>query len=133
MELNRCFILNQEDFLHSQETIYFELKNSAPQNGRTGQERELRVLAGVLAYFQFSSKRVIDVIPMYCSMGLMTDFGEAMRKGFQRKLGVTGTLGLQNCKRFAQDDQNVRERRQELRTKVKIVDDASELLANIYY
>jgi len=103
MEANRSFILNTDEFLQSQQKIYFEMKDRFSKNDETF-ERELHVISGVLTYYNLYSKRTVEVIPMYCSKGLMNDFGEQMKKNFQRRFGVICNIGLPNCERFAQND-----------------------------
>jgi hypothetical protein len=126
MEQRRSFILNQEDYAAEFQTASTALTTAAPQI--SNHPTELRIIANVHTYFNISSKRLIESIPMICEIAFAQGLGEKLRKEFVGELGLIGEDGLGICQKFGQEEPGLREKRAALGRLKKIVDDALAVL-----
>jgi hypothetical protein len=93
---------------------------------------EINVISETLAYFEISSKRIIDVMPMIFETSFAVEFLETLRTGLTTRLRLVGESGYQHCKKYGVDEPVVERRRVELNGKMKILSDASEVVYNLF-
>ena len=74
-------------------------------------QAELDVIAHVSAYFDISSKRVIDDIPQIFEAVFARNFGERLAKELTTNLNLIGERGLDNCAKFVRDEPDVEGKR----------------------
>jgi hypothetical protein len=74
---------------------------------------ELTVISQVLAYFEISSKRIVDLMPMIFETVFARQFGDELRKRLTSNLKLVGECGLENCAKYARDEPDVQSKRQE--------------------
>lgn len=124
MEERRSFVLMEEDYNKTRETIDSDSYSD-------GADTESVVIANVRAYFDVSSKRLIEVIPMICDTALSLKLYKQLNDSFSSKLGILGDSGSKNSEKYLREDPDIRERRLKLRRKLEIVNQAEQILASI--
>jgi hypothetical protein len=95
-------------------------------------EAELIVISQVLAYFDLSSKRIIDVIPMIFEKVFAQHFSDELSKVLTVELELVGERGLENCARYAQEEPAVRVKREDLTRQRVILERALEVIARFF-
>jgi Dynamin central region/Dynamin GTPase effector domain len=85
---------------------------------------ELDVIAHVSAYFDLSSKRLIDDIPKIFETIFAEDSGIRLGKELCTKLGLVGEKGFSTCERYAKDDPETHAKRADLGRKKTILEAA---------
>lgn len=90
-------------------------------------DTELKVVADVEAYFEISSKRVIDYMPMIFEVVFARDFGRELAKVLTTKLKLVGKPGVQRCQLVTRDAEDVHARRIKLTEDQAILSDALEI------
>jgi len=93
---------------------------------------ELMVISEVLAYFQISSKRIIDIMPMVFETVFTRQFGDELRKGLTSNLKLVGEFGLENCARYARDEPDVQFKREEYNKQNVILSQALGIISRIF-
>jgi hypothetical protein len=95
-------------------------------------EAEISVISETLAYFDISSKRFIDVMPMVFETVFAVDFVEDLRNGLTGRLKLVGESGYENCKKYGADEPAIQGKRQELNWKLNILSDCSKIVSNLF-
>lgn len=95
-------------------------------------ETELEVIAQVLAYFEISSQRIMDVMPMIFETVFARDFGDEIRKELTSSLKLVGDCGLENCARFAREEPDIQLRREDLNKRKDILSRAVTVVHQFY-
>lgn len=95
-------------------------------------QAELEVISQVLAYFDISSKRLIDEIPLVFETVFVSDFGEQLGKDLTTKLKLVGDMGLEHCTRYCQDESDMESRRRELTRMSTILNEARETIDRFF-
>jgi hypothetical protein len=90
---------------------------------------ELVVMSQVLAYFQISSTRIIDVMPMIFETVFVRDFAYALEKNLTSSLHLTGKGGYDNCARFAKEEPEVQAEREDFEKKRAILVEALSVIS----
>jgi hypothetical protein len=90
---------------------------------------ELVVISQVLAYFQISSTRIIDVMPMIFETVFARDFAHALEKNLTSSLQLTGKGGYDNCARFAKEEPEVQAEREDFEKKRAILVEALSVIS----
>jgi hypothetical protein len=95
-------------------------------------EAEINVISETLAYFDISSKRFIDVMPMVFETVFAVAFVEDLRNGLTGRLNLVGESGYENCKKYGADEPAVQAQRQELNWRLNILSDCSKIVSNLF-
>jgi hypothetical protein len=95
-------------------------------------DTELEVIAQVLSYFEISSKRIIDIMPMIFETVFARDFGGELRKELTSNLKLVGESGYETCGRYATEEQEVQRRREELDGEKGILSSAVTVVSRFY-
>ena len=95
-------------------------------------EAEMIVISEVLAYFEISSKRLIDIMPMIFETVFAIGFVDDLRKNLTR-LSLVGVYGLDNCTKYGVYEPDVQVRRADLNWQKQILSDALALLFKPQY
>lgn len=95
-------------------------------------EVELIVISQVLAYFEISSKRIIDLMPMIFETVFARQFGDELRKGLTSNLKLVGEFGLENCARYALDEPDVQFKREEYNRHKDILSRALGIISRFF-
>ena len=77
-------------------------------------QAELDVISHVTAYYDISSKRLIDDIPQVFETVFAKDFGLDLRKCLTKTLRLVGVGGVDNCERYIQDEPDIQANRDDL-------------------
>lgn len=85
---------------------------------------ELDVISHVTAYYDISSKRLIDDIPQVMETVFAKDFGLDLGKCLTKTLDLVGPKGVENCERYIQDEPDVHAKREDLLRQRGILDNA---------
>jgi Dynamin GTPase effector domain len=93
---------------------------------------ELDVISHVVAYFDLSSKRLIDDIPQVFETVFARDFGEELGKDLTMNLNLVGERGLDSCARYIRDESDVQAKRDQLIRLRHILDKAKETVDRFY-
>jgi hypothetical protein len=93
-------------------------------------EAELGVVSQVLAYFEISSRRIIDVMPMIFETVFVRNFSQEIRKVLISELKLVGDFGLENCIKYAKDEVGI-EIRNDLAEAKEILSRAADFLNQI--
>jgi hypothetical protein len=93
---------------------------------------ELDVMSHVAAYFDISSKRLIDDIPQVFETVFARDFGEKLRNSLTINLNLIDEKGLDNCQRYIRDEPNVQARRDHLDRLRSILENAKETIDRFF-
>ena len=95
-------------------------------------QAELDVISHVAAYFDISSKRLIDDIPQVFETVFARDFGEKLNKVLTTNLGLVGERGLNNCVRYIRDEPDVEAKRENLNRQRNILCKARETIDRFF-
>lgn len=123
MELRRSFVLNEDDYSKLRENVDSDSYSD-------GSEAELVVLSHVRAYFDISSKRIIETVPMICDTSLSLNLTSQLQSSFIKELGLVGPSSSENSERFLQEDPDLKEKKQRLRRNAEIINRAEQILAS---
>jgi hypothetical protein len=91
---------------------------------------ELMVISQVLAYFQVSSVRIIDIMPMIFETIFARDYAQTLRKNLKSSLQLSGKGGYENCARFAKEEPEFQEERKRLERQRDILLEASVVISD---
>lgn len=95
-------------------------------------DAEMKVMSETLAYFDISSKRFIDVMPMVFETVFAVDFVEDLRNGLTGRLKLVGESGYETCRRYGADEPAVQGMRHELNWKLGILSECSKIVSNLF-
>jgi len=95
-------------------------------------EAELEVISQVLAYFELSSQRIMDVMPMIFETVFARDFADEIRKELTSSLRLVGDFGLENCAKFAKEEPDIQLRREDLMARKEILSQAVMVVHQFY-
>lgn len=95
-------------------------------------EAELNVIAEVLAYFEVSSKRIVDIMPMIFETVFARNFESNLRKELASKLKLVGDPGLENCAKFVVDEQDVQIKRERYMRQKTILSKALGIVSRLF-
>ena len=95
-------------------------------------ETELSVISQVLAYFEISSQRIMDVMPMIFETVFVLDFEDELRKNLTTSLQLVGNVGLETCRRMAKEEPDIQLRREELNERKKTLLRAATVVHQFY-
>lgn len=124
MEIRRSFVFNDQDYNRQKEA-------NDPDVQPERYETESDVLSHVQTYFDISSKRLIEMVPMICDTSVALKLSSQLRKLFAAQIGIVGTQGLENSRKFLQEDAAVVERKRVLSRQKEIINRAEQILASI--
>jgi hypothetical protein len=94
-------------------------------------EAELVVVSGILAYFEISSKRIIDIMPMIFENAFICEFAMELRNVLASGLGFLGEFGYETCAKYGRDEPEIQIKRQDYERKSEILSDALSILSGI--
>jgi Dynamin GTPase effector domain len=77
-------------------------------------DAELDVISHVTAYFDVSSKRIIDDIPKLFETIFALDFGQELEKHLAKNLKLVEDGGVGTCKRYIRDEPDIQSKRDDL-------------------
>jgi hypothetical protein len=89
---------------------------------------ELDVISHVAAYFDISSRRLIDEIPQVFETLFAREFGEKLSMSFTRRLNLVGEKGLDSCQRYIRDEPEIQAKRERLERLCGILEKAKETI-----
>ena len=107
-------------------------KELARLNDGDDYDAEVTAIAQVLAYFEISSKRIIDIMPMIFETVFARGFGKKLRKSLTSELNLIGDHGVLSCQNFAKDDPGIDERRAYLRRQIGILSDGQAIISRYF-
>lgn len=93
---------------------------------------ELEVISQVLAYFEISSKRIVDVMPMIFETVFACEFGDELRRVLTSNLKLVGDFGVANCVRYTKDEPDVQMKREDFNRRKETLSRASEIISRFY-
>ena len=107
-----------------------------PENMLTPQyidehEQEILVIAEVLAYYEVSYKRVIDVIPMLIENEFLHKFSVQLTAQLAKNLELTGDMGLERCEKYVVEDDDMQNLRKTLQNKKDVLEEATKILRGL--
>ena len=114
--------LNDQDYVKLQRETYLDIGDITSND--ISDETALQVISHTRTYFDISSKRIVEVIPMVCEIFLTEKLEARIERDFPAALGV---LDREKCRRYLQEDPKVRELRQDLVRKKTIVRTALDI------
>jgi len=83
-------------------------------------QAELDVISHVAAYFDVSSKRLIDDMPQVFETVFARGFGKELCNSLATKLKMVGERGLDSCARYVRDEPDIEARRHDL-TRIRTI------------
>jgi Dynamin GTPase effector domain len=95
-------------------------------------DAELEVISHVEAYFDMSSKRLIDDIPKVFETIFARNFGLDLAKVLTTDLELVGARGLDNCQRYVRDEPDVQSTRDSLSRHLDILVKAVETVSRLF-
>ena len=95
-------------------------------------DAELDVMARVLAYFEISSRRIVDVMPMIFESALVCNFADELQKTMTSDLKLIGEFGFENCRIYGKDEPDIQVKRQEYRKHEEILTDAILIISGVF-
>ena len=125
MEVRRSFVINESDYIKLRETTDPDSYYS------DGPDTELAVMNHVSTYFDISSKRIIETVPMICDTSISSNLTGKLRKLFNKELGVTGAGGVENSERFLEEDRELKERKRRLLRMEETLNRGEEIFASV--
>lgn len=130
METRQSYGLNDEDYIKLQTEAYPEFGDSSSGIDGVSDDTALQVISHTRTYFDMSSKRVVEVIPMICELFLTEKLEQRLVGDFQTALGI---FDKEKCSNLVQEDPEVQKRRQGLLRKKGIVKNALEIIGRSIY
>jgi hypothetical protein len=124
MEVRQAYGLNDPDFVKLQKETYLDITDASSTIDSVSDETAFQVISHIRTYFDFSSKRIIEVVPMICDIFLTEKLQARIDRDFLRAIGV---LDNGKCATYGQEDPRIRELRQDLLRKKGIVERALEI------
>jgi len=91
-------------------------------------DTELNVIADVQAYFETSSNRVIDYMPMIFEVVFARDFGTELANVLRTKLKLDDSAGVEKCHMVTQDAEDIQIKRTKLTEDKAILAQALQIL-----
>lgn len=110
MEKKRSFIVNRSEYMELFEKKKIEVKQKLNVQDNE-HEVELRVITNILTYFDVSSNRIIESVPMIFEIVFALGLDEKLEEQLTYDLGLHGAHGPQTCRRYAQEEPINRENR----------------------
>jgi len=95
-------------------------------------EAEISVISEIIAYFEISSKRIIDIMPMIFETVFTANFVNDLRKVLAQKLKLVGESGLENCTKYGVDEPDVQAKRIDLDWQMKILSNALAIVSDLF-
>ena len=95
-------------------------------------QAELDVISHVAAYFEVSSKRLIDDMPQVFETVFAAGFGQEVSNSLITKLNLVGDRGLESCARYVRDEPDIEARRQDLTRIRNILDKTKETIERFF-
>jgi hypothetical protein len=95
-------------------------------------QSELDVIAHVIAYFDISSKRLIDDIPKIFESVFARKFGLELKESLTTKLDLVGDGSLELCSRYIRDEDNVQIQRADLTRQQEILIKAVDTVSRFF-
>jgi hypothetical protein len=95
-------------------------------------QAELDVIAHVCAYFDISSRRLIDEIPQNFETVFAGDFAKTLQSQLTTKLNLVGDRGLENCARYIRDEPDVQAKRDNLTRMSGILENARSTIDRFF-
>ena len=95
-------------------------------------QAELNVIAHVIAYFDISSKRLIDDVPKIFESVFARKFGLKLKDSMTTKLDLVGDGSLEVCLRYIKDEDNVQIQRTDLTRQQEILIKAMDTVERFF-
>ena len=95
-------------------------------------EAELDIMSRVLAYFEISSNRIIDVMPMIFETAFICESAEELAKVLTSELKLIGEFGFETCKRYGKDEPDIQVKREDYRRQADILSDARSIISKFF-
>lgn len=95
-------------------------------------QAELDVISHVAAYFDVSSKRLIDDMPQVFESVFAHGFGEELCNSLTTRLKMVGDRGLESCARYVRDEPDIEARRDDLTRIRNILDKTKETIERFF-
>ena len=130
----RTFHANEENLL-SILSDYGVRISSAKQLARINSDEydaELSVISHVAAYFELSSKRIVDDIPKVFETVFARDFGQGLGKSLKTTLQLVGERGVENCGRYVRDEPDIQSKRDDLTRQQEILKKALDTVHQFF-
>jgi len=94
-------------------------------------EAELEVISRVIAYFEISSTRVIDLMPMIFETSFVSEFAEELRRVLISDLDLIGEHGFETCKKYVKDEPDIQSKRADYKRLSDILSDAMSVISSV--
>jgi len=128
MEIHRPFTSTCEHFLQRRFDICQKLQSSiTTEDHRANFETEIFVKSYMITYWEFSSQRFRDLVPMILETKLARDFSDQVQEELKRQLDLFHPNAFTICERYLEDDPGTRARRNNLRNCERILREAVEI------
>lgn len=95
-------------------------------------DAELGVISHVAAYFDISSKRLIDDIPKVFETVFAREFGQELGRVLMPKLKLIGEGGEANCSRYIRDEPTIQVKRDDLTRQQRILQEALDTIDRFF-
>jgi hypothetical protein len=131
---SRCFSTTEDNLLRvlSQYGIHLSSSKELARIRPDEYDAELEVISHVEAYFDISSKRLIDDIPKVFETIFARKFGLELAKVLTTDLKLVGARGLENCLRYVRDEPDVQTTRDSLTRHHDILVKAVETVSRFF-
>lgn len=95
-------------------------------------DAELDVISRVLAYFEVSSKRIMDVMPMIFETAFVCNFAEQLSRVLISDLKLIEESGFETCKRYGKDEPDIQVKRADYKRQADILSDAMSVISTFF-
>jgi hypothetical protein len=95
-------------------------------------EAEIEVISHVLAYFDLSSKHLVDNLPKVFETVFAEDFGSQLDEDLAKDLKLVGDGSLAVCTRFCKDEPEIQGKRNEFERQLDILNNAARTVDLFY-
>ena len=125
MESRLSYGLYDQEYSELQRKEYKQFGDSSSSLDNISDEAALDVISHIRTYFDISSKRITEVIPMICEIFLTEKLEKRLLTQFPAAIGWTNE---EECAKYLEDDLEVGLKREDLQRKKKIVKNALEII-----
>lgn len=94
-------------------------------------DAELDVISRVVAYFEISSTRIIDVMPMIFETSFVSDVAYELRKVLISDLELILEHGFETCKKYVKDEPDIQSKRADYKRLSDILSDAMSVISSV--
>jgi len=128
MELHRPFTSTSDHFVQRRNEVWNQLRGiHFPTEDGQQFESEIYVKAYLIAYWEYSSQRFRDLVPMILETKLAKDFCIKLKEELESRLGLYDCTAFAICERYLQENEKTHAERNNLKDRERVLTEATDI------